>query len=82
MRQIKEVKKKECNNVIPNKDMHKFLYEIWNLREISIVINLYREMESKQKGYERDNIYANIMSYCSMKENKLYKYIESNSSML
>ena len=39
-------------------------------------------MESKQKGFERDNIYSNIMSYCSMKESKLYKYIENNSSIL
>ena len=64
------------------KDMHKFLFDIWNSREINIVINLYREMESKYKGYERDNIYVNIMSYCSMKENKLNQYIESNSSIL
>ena len=62
--------------------MHKFLFDIWNSREINIVINLYREMESKYKGYERDNIYVNIMSYCSMKENKLNQYIESNSSIL
>ena len=65
-----------------NKDMHKFLFEIWNPREIGIVINLYKEMESKQKGYERDNIYSNIMSYCSMKENKLFDYIQQNSSVL
>ena len=65
-----------------NKDMHKFLFEIWNPREIGIVINLYKEMESKQKGYERDNIYSNIMSYCSMKENKLFDYIQQNSSIL
>jgi len=64
------------------KDMHKFLFEIWNPREIGIVINLYKEMESKQKGYERDNIYSNIMSYCSMKENKLFEYIQENSSVL
>ena len=67
---------------IHNKDIHKFLFELWNTREIGIVINLYKEMETKQKGYERDNIYSNIMSYCSMKENKLYQYIESNSSIL
>ena len=65
-----------------NKDMHKFLFEIWNPREIGIVINLYKEMELKQKGYERDNIYSNIMSYCSMKENKLFDYIQQNSSVL
>jgi len=64
------------------KDMHKFLFELWSERELNIVINLYKEMENKSKGYERDNIYSNIMSYCSMKENKLYKYIEENSSIL
>uniref|UniRef100_A0A6C0F082 Uncharacterized protein n=1 Tax=viral metagenome TaxID=1070528 RepID=A0A6C0F082_9ZZZZ len=67
---------------IPTKDIHKFLYELWNLREIDIVINLYKEMETKQPGDERDNIYSNIMSYCSMKENKLHNYIEANSSIL
>ena len=64
------------------KDIHKFLFELWNQREIGIVINLYKEMESKQKGYERDNIYSNIMSYCSMKENKLFEYIQEHSSVL
>ena len=72
----------ETKKEIHIKDIHKFLSELWNQREISIVINLYREMESKSKGYERNNIYSNIMSYCSMKENKLYKYIEENSSIL
>jgi len=78
---IKELNTKDTKD-IHLKDMHKFLVEIWNLREIDIVINLYREMESKNAGYERDNIYSNIMSYCSMKENKLFEYIESNSSIL
>jgi len=64
------------------KDIHKFLFELWSLREMNIVINLYKEMDTKQKGYERDNIYSNIMSYCSMKENKLFTYIQKNSSIL
>ena len=49
---------------------------------MGIVINLYREMETKQQGAERNYIYNNIMQYCEMKENKLYKYIEQNSSIL
>ena len=64
------------------RDIHKFLFELWNQREMSLVINLYKEMENKQKGVERDYIYNNIMQYCEMKENKLYKYIEDNSSIL
>jgi len=76
-------KKNECESHKDYrvKDMHKFLFELWNTREIGIVINLYKEIEIKQKG-ERDNIYSNIMSYCSMKENKLFEYIEENSSIL
>ena len=70
------------NNSNHSKDIYKFLFELWNQREINIVVNLYREMETKPNGYERDNIYSNIMSYCSMKENKLFKYIEENSSIL
>lgn len=64
------------------RDIHKFLFELWNEREMAIVINLYREMETKQPGTERNYIYNNIMQYCEMKENKLYKYIEQNSSIL
>lgn len=64
------------------RDIHKFLFELWNDREMGIVINLYREMETKQHGSERNYIYNNIMQYCEMKENKLYKYIEQNSSVL
>lgn len=64
------------------RDIHKFLFELWNEREIGIVINLYREMETKHQGAERSYIYNNIMQYCEMKENKLYKYIEQNSSIL
>ena len=40
------------------KDIHKFLFELWSLREMNIVINLYKEMDTKQKGYERNNIYS------------------------
>ena len=64
------------------KDIHKFLFDLWNQREINIVINLYKEMESKQLSSDRDNIYANIMNYCVMKEDKLYSYIQENSSVL
>lgn len=64
------------------RDIHKFLFELWNEREMGIVINLYREMENKSAGTERNYIYNNIMQYCEMKENKLYKYIEQNSSIL
>lgn len=69
-------------NDIQLNDMNKFLFELWSKREINIVINLYKEMEVKSKGIERENIYANIMSYCSMKENNLFEYIEKNSSIL
>ena len=82
IKQTQEQKTITHNTNTHMKDIHKFLFEIWNTREINIVINLYREMDSKPAGYERDNIYSNIMSYCSMKENKLYTYIESNSSIL
>jgi hypothetical protein len=64
------------------RDIHKFLFELWNEREMTIVINLHREMETKQPGTEMNYIYNNIMQYCEMKENKLYKYIEQNSSIL
>lgn len=88
---IKKVKNDEENNEETNsikildkhfRDIHKFLFELWNQREINIVINLYKEFEEKAKNAESEYIYSNIMQYCEMKENKLYKYIEQNSSIL
>ena len=64
------------------RDIHKFLFELWNEREMNIVINLYKELENKQNSSEKNYIYNNIMQYCEMKENKLYQYIEQNSSIL
>ena len=64
------------------KDMHKFLSELWNQREINIVINLYKEMEAKTNTAEKEHIYSNIMNYCAMKEDILHEYIEKNSSIL
>jgi hypothetical protein len=64
------------------KDIYKFLFELWNDREIKIVINLFKELEAKQHTGEKDYIYTNLMQYCEMKENKLYNYIEENSSVL
>jgi len=79
-----KINNKEDVNIASSqvRDIHKFLFELWNEREITIVIHLYREMETKQPGTERNYIYNNIMQYCEMKENKLYKYIEQNSSIL
>jgi hypothetical protein len=78
---------KILNDIINDKekdlrDIHKFLYELWNEREMNIVMNLYKELENKEQIQDRDYIYNNIMYYCEMKENKLYKYIEQNSSIL
>ena len=73
---------KETININKLKDIHKFLYSLWNEREINIVINLYKELESKQHTEEKTNIYDNLMNYCSMKETKLNKYIEQISSVL
>ena len=77
--QADKINKKQNNRL---KDIHRFLYDLWNKREIDIVINLYKELESKQHSEDKNNIYTNIMNYCSMKESKLNKYIEQNSSVL
>jgi hypothetical protein len=73
------VNKKQNNRL---KDIHRFLFDLWNKREIDIVINLYKELENKQHTDDKNSIYTNIMNYCSMKELKLHKYIEQNSSIL
>ena len=82
-----QLQQNQLNQLNQLKDIHKFLFELWNEREIGIVINLYRELESKNGekldgNPERYYIYNNIMQYCEMKENKLYQYIEQNSSVL
>jgi len=76
------VKSPEVDLVVQSRDIHKFLYELWNNREMNIVINLYKELENKNQGSDRDYIYNNIMQLCQMKETKLHKYIEDNSSIL
>jgi hypothetical protein len=76
------VKSPDIELSIQSRDIHKFLYELWNNREMNIVINLYKELENKNQGSERDYIYNNIMQLCQMKETKLHKYIEDNSSIL
>jgi len=73
---------KETININKLKDIHKFLYSLWNEREINIVINLYKELESKQHSEEKTKIYDNLMNYCYMKETKLNKYIQQISSVL
>jgi hypothetical protein len=82
IKDIEQLQDKDDKLSLQMRDIHKFLFDLWNQREINIVINLYKELENKQKGIERDYIYNNIMQYCEMKENKLYKYIEENSSIL
>jgi hypothetical protein len=82
IKDIEQLQDKDDKLSLQMRDIHKFLFDLWNQREINIVINLYKELEHKQKGIERDYIYNNIMQYCEMKENKLYKYIEENSSIL
>jgi len=79
-----KINNKEDVNIASSqvRDIHKFLFELWNQREINIVINLYKEFEEKAKNAESEYIYSNIMQYCEMKESKLYKYIEENSSIL
>jgi hypothetical protein len=76
------VKSPDIDLAIQSRDIHKFLYELWNNREMNIVINLYKELENKNQGSDRDYIYNNIMQLCQMKETKLHKYIEDNSSIL
>jgi hypothetical protein len=64
-------------------DIQTFLKNLWTQREIIIIINMMKELDEKTSDLEeRQNIYENIMKYCSTKENKLYKFIEEHSSIL
>ena len=66
-----------------NTDVQKFLRELWKPREITIMINLLKELDDKKNEVdEQQNIYENIMKYCNTKETKLFKFIEERSSIL
>ena len=66
-----------------NTDVQKFLRELWKPREITIMINLLKELDEKKNEIdEQQNIYENIMKYCNTKETKLFKFIEERSSIL
>ncbi len=82
----KSIKEDDTTTISSNdnfhKDIHKFLFELWTEREIKIVINLFKELETKQTSPEKTYIYDNLMKYCEMKENKLFNYIKENSSVL
>lgn len=66
----------------PLSDIHKYLKALWSEREMMIIINLFHELDNKTEANEKKYIHDNIMQYCSMKENRLNKYIEDNSHFL
>lgn len=59
-----------------------FLMQLWSEREIKIIIDLFKEYESKQEETEKIYIYNSIINYCNMKEEKLNKFLEEKSSIL
>jgi hypothetical protein len=63
-------------------DIHKYLKALWSEREMMIIINLFHELDTKTENGEKKYIHDNIMQYCSMKENRLNKYIDDNSHFL
>ena len=77
-----EIVSNNPNENISLKDIHKFLYDLWSEREMKIVINLFKEIDNKKDENEKIYLFTNIMKMCEMKENKLFEYIEENSSIL
>ena len=59
-----------------------FLKNLWNNREIQIIINMFKEYESKKDLNEKNYIFNSIINYCLMKENKLNTFLEEKSSIL
>ena len=59
-----------------------FLKNLWNAREIEIIISLFKEYESKKDLNEKNYIFNSIINYCLMKENKLNTFLEEKSSIL
>ena len=59
-----------------------FLKNLWNNREIQIIINMFKEYESKKDLNEKNYIFNSIINYCLMKESKLNTFLEEKSSIL
>lgn len=59
-----------------------FLKTLWTGREIKIIIDLFKEYESKEDNTEKSYVFNSIISYCDMKEKKLNKFIEEKSTIL
>ena len=59
-----------------------FLKKLWNSNEINIIIQLFEEYNKKTEPQEKKHIYENIINYCDMKEIKLNKFLEKQSSIL
>lgn len=76
--------KNDIQNQINNeKDtIQLFLKNLWNNREIQIIINMFKEYESKKDLNEKNYIFNSIINYCLMKENKLNTFLEEKSSIL
>ena len=62
--------------------IQRFLKDLWSEREIKIIIDLFKEYETKNDASEKCYVFNSIISYCDMKEKKLNKFIEEKSSIL
>ena len=77
--------KNENHNIDRNDErdtIQLFLKNLWNAREIEIIISLFKEYESKKDLNEKNYIFNSIINYCLMKENKLNTFLEEKSSIL
>ena len=79
---------KTIENDTPN-EIHNFLKDLWNEREINIIIEMFKEYISKREA--SDNVLLNdecqnyldsINNLTNIKEHKLHTFLDNHSSIL
>lgn len=88
--ELKELNKLNKLNQIENNDIiinekniiYDYLQNLWSLREIRIIIDLFIEYKEKQSKEEKENIILNINNMTNTKEKLLAEFIKEQSSTL
>ena len=75
--------KNKINKKIKNKNIiHNYLKELWNKREIQIIMLLFEEYKIKTNDYEKYNIIITINNMTNIKEKLLNDFLVEHSSTL
>ena len=78
-KQVKTLQNKDINTNETSNEIHEYLKQLWNQREIHIIIELLLEYNSKQ---DEKHILDSILSLSAAKENKLKIFLKEHFASL